>query len=372
LPEAGWPVRSVIAALGVVALFSACGDDGAGNRGEPSPVTSPAPTSLATPAAGASVAASVTALSTAAAATTHEVDVATAPPPQTASFCDPAIPDSQPGTVASPDLVEISGIAASRMQDVIWAHNDSGDTARVFAMGLDGSALATYALNGAEAIDWEDMAIGPGPEDGIDYLYLADIGDNASVRPAIAVYRAREPEFDPAEPSLTVDADAIALTYPDGAHDSETLLVDPVTGDLFIVTKDILGGPSGLYRASAPDASGGSIVLERVAVIDFAALSPRREVPADAGPLPMALGNVPTGGDISPDGSTIAIRTYGTVWLWHREPGTTIADAFADAPCEGPSAIEPQGEAIAFDGMGRGYFTVSEGVNPPLHQFRHR
>jgi hypothetical protein len=34
-----------------------------------------------------------------------------------------------------------------------------------------------------------------------------------------------------------------------------------------------------------------------------------------------------------------------------------------------PSAIEPQGEAIAFDADGRGYTTVSEGTNPPLHHF---
>jgi hypothetical protein len=285
-----------------------------------------------------------------------------------ASICAGAT-EAAPGTVASPDLVEISGLAASRTQDVIWAHNDCGATARVFAMSPAGEALATYTLTGAEAFDWEDMALGPGPEDGVDYLYLGDIGDNASIRPEIVVYRAPEPEFDPASSNLAVEADALTLNYPDGAHDAETLLSDPVTGDLYIVTKDVSGGPSGVYRAAAPHDPGTPITLERVAEIAWASLTVTADVPASAPALPLALPKVPTGGDISPNGSVIAIRTYGTVFLWERGEGQTIAEAFASPPCEAPSAIEEQGEAIAITADGRGYVTASEGEGVELHRF---
>ncbi len=272
------------------------------------------------------------------------------------------------GAVASPDLIEISGLAASRTQDVIWAHNDSGDTPRVFAMSLTGDDLATYEVRGAEATDWEDMAIGPGPEADTDYLYLADIGDNASLRPEIVVYLAPEPVYDAASSLHAVDAEALRFVYPDGAHDAETLLVDPVSGDIIVVTKNIAGGVSGVYRAVFPQDAAVTTTLEKIAEIDFAALTPAKTIPAGSGALPEALGKIPTGGEISPDGSITAIRTYGTIWLWQRD-GNSIAASFAQAPCEAPSAVETQGEAIAFRSDGRGYFTVSEGQNVALNAF---
>jgi hypothetical protein len=282
-------------------------------------------------------------------------------------FCRAGI-ESVAGTVASPDVLELSGLAASRTQDVIWAHNDSGDTARVFAMSPTGDALATYDVVGADAFDWEDMAIGPGPERGVSYLYIGDFGDNASIRPSITVYRAPEPTFGALNSSLTIDAyEAMVFMYPAGAHDAEVLLVDPENGDLFIVTKNIAGGPSGVYRA--PTVGAVPETLEKVGEIDFAALTPAKQIPAGSGPLPEALSKIPTGGDISPDGRVIAIRTYGTVWLWPREEGVTIAEALANRPCEGPSAVETQGEAIAFTADGQAYITASEGTNVPFNQF---
>ncbi len=363
-------VAPLLAFMCIAALaVSACGDDDDG--GAESPTAAASPTSARTVSSSTPGAAATPTAASAAGTTPVTSPVATSVAPSSApALCDLSIPDASPGVVASPDLLEISGLAASRTQDVIWAHNDSGDTARVFAVGLDGAALATYTVSGAEAVDWEDMAIGPGPEDGLTYLYLGDIGDNAAARAEIVVYRAPEPTVDPAASSLTVEGEAIALTYPDGAHDAETLLLDPETGDLFIVTKDISGGPSGVYRASAASLAAPPVTLESAGVINFAALEPRREIPTGSPALPSGLPRIPTGGDISPDGSSIAIRTYGTVWIWQRAPGTTIGAAFANLPCEGPSAIEQQGEAIAFDAEGRGYVTASEGANPALHHFR--
>ena len=359
------PRRATIAAIVTIAV-SALAACGGGDDASKSP--SPQPSAIVSTAAVTKT--EIASTPTSATVGTPPLTASTPAESSAAALCDLSIPDATPGAVASPDLIEISGLAASRAQDVLWAHNDSGDTARVFAVGLDGAALATYTLNGAEAVDWEDMAVGPGPDASATYLYLGDIGDNAAARPQVVVYRVPEPEVSPAASSLTVDADAIALTYPDGPHDAETLLVDPVTGDLFIVTKDITGGPSGLYRASAASLGAPPVTLERVATIDFAALTPQQTIPAGAPPLPSGLPKVPTGGDISPDGSRIAVRTYGTVWVWQRSSGSSVADAFAAAPCEGPSALEPQGEAIAFLPNSAGYVTASEGANPPLHQFR--
>lgn len=284
-----------------------------------------------------------------------------------ASAADLCASSTAAGTtpVGNPDITEISGLAASRTQEIIWAHNDSGDTPRVFALSPAGEALATYEVRGAEAIDWEDMSLGPGPEPGVQYLYLGDIGDNASIRPEIVVYRAREPLYDPASSLQAVDAEALRLSYPDGAHDAETLFVDPVSGEIIIITKNIAGGPSGVYRASFP-ADATETTLQQIAKIDFAALTPAKEIPAGSGPLPSALGKIPTAGDISHDGSVIGVRTYGTIWLWQRN-GDSIAAALDNPPCEAPSAIETQGESFAFTAIG--YITASEGTPTDLHQF---
>jgi hypothetical protein len=115
------------------------------------------------------------------------------------------------------------------------------------------------------------------------------------------------------------------------------------------------------------DAGGGA--MERVGTIAKAALTPADTPPDDASALVRGVGWLPTGGDISPDGALIAVRTYATVFVWAREDGQSLAEALAGTPCEAPSAVEPQGEAITFDAAADAYFTVSEGAQPPLYRF---
>jgi hypothetical protein len=158
------------------------------------------------------------------------------------------------------------------------------------------------------------------------------------------------------------------LRYPDGAHDAETLIVDPESGDFLIISKEISGEPSTVFRAAAPEGDA-PITMEDVGQIDFKSMTSSVTPPADASPLVANLGFLPTGGDISRDGNFIAVRTYATVWVWPRPGDAPLWEAFNEPACEAPSEIEPQGETIAFDPDGRGYVTVSEGNNPPLHHF---
>jgi hypothetical protein len=328
----------VVVALGLGLALAACsgsgsGDD-AGDRGD---------------GAGGST------TTGAAPATTTTLPAVTA-----ARLCADTELGAAPATVAEPDLTEISGVVASRQSPgVLWMHNDSGGDPEVFAVGTDGAPRGRYALAGAEARDWEDIALGPGPDEGVDDLYLGDIGDNTSQRSDVTVYRVAEPavaEGDAGGQSLDGVA-ALTLTYADGARDAETLLSDPVTSDLFVVSKQWDGAPAGVYRIPADvagTAGGASATMERV---------------ADAG---VPSGELATGGDISADGSLIAIRTYQGVLLWDRAPDQTVGEALAGEPCEAAATSELQGEAVAFlaDGPdGPAYVTVSEGQNPPINRF---
>ncbi|MCP5027997.1 MAG: hypothetical protein GY929_17105, partial [Actinomycetia bacterium] len=203
----------------------------------------------------------------------------------------------------------------------------------------------------------------PGPDgDPTPHLYVADIGDNKGQRDNIRVFRFPEP--GPA--STGVAPDTITLTYPDGPRDAESLAVDPLTGDLLMVSKERVLGPLGVYRAPAPSSGDSTVTLEKVHELDVIGLR-------SATPLPLALGTIALGGffptalDISADGTVVALRTYEAVWLFARSPQRPAWTAFEGKPCEGASAVENQGEALALTTSG--YITVSEGPNPPLNRF---
>jgi hypothetical protein len=257
-------------------------------------------------------------------------------------------------TVTGPELTEASGIAASRVNaEKWWVHNDSGDSARFFLVGASGGLLTTVTVDGATAHDWEDIAVGPPvAATGAGSVYLADIGDNDNRRASVVVYRAAEPiiALDAVGATTHVAADALTFTYPDGPHDAETLMVDPSTGDLVIITKDwSFAGHSVVYRAPGDLAGGSTTVLEKVATLA----------------LPVAT--LVTGGDVSSDGSVVALRSYRGVDLYARPAGQPLWSAFTSTPCAGPAPVEKQGEAIGFAANGADYATISEGAAPMLH-----
>jgi hypothetical protein len=275
---------------------------------------------------------------------------------QEAGPCERFAEGTVAGEVGDPALVETSGVAASRAHDgVLWAHNDSGGQPALTALSDTGEDLGTYVVPGATATDWEDMAAGPGPDPGTSYLYAGDIGDNAAGRDAVQVHRVPEPAEAPAGTDGQFAEDVvIELTYPGGPMDAETLLVDPDTGDLLVVGKRPTDAPVYLAEADAV-AAGGRVAMRQVATL--------------TSPPPGGAIGLVTGGDVSPDGSVVLLRTYGTVLAYDRPEGTPLAGALAGTPCLAPSVDEQQGEALAFLADGSAYVTISEGAAAPVNTF---
>ncbi len=268
------------------------------------------------------------------------------------------------GRVERAELVETSGLAASRVHEgVLWAHNDSGSATGVFAVGLDGRDLGFFALRdgGApvDAVDVEDVAV-------VDRrIYLADIGDNGAVRASAAIYVLDEPE--PGADGEAEVTQVLEIRYPDGPTDAEALVVDPVAGELLILSKDLdaPSAPTRLYVAPLPDPGPALVEVEPVVAgrLDVAAIT------ATSGSISIGgllfPGSV-TGADLSPAGDLLVLRTYGSAWLFPRSGGQSLADALAGEPCEGGAAGEGQGEAIAFlpgGGAAVRYVTIGEGAN---------
>jgi hypothetical protein len=270
------------------------------------------------------------------------------------SFAEPRVV----GRVESGEVREASGLAASRAHPgVLWVHNDSGDTARVFAMSTTGHHLAEVQLLGVEANDWEDMAIVAAPDGGPDRLVIADMGDNDRERGRIDLYRIDEPDIAADQRAVRIvvaGVEHVVLHYPEGmAHDAETLLIDPRTGRVVIVTKHI-SGRCDVFEASPDPWQAPEQTLTHACVLSTEESRDLRS--------PLV-----TGGAVSPDGDRVLIRTYGDVLLFRRGPEMTLSQALEGPFEHQPQAVERQGETIAFAADGRGYYTVSEGSHPPIH-----
>lgn len=241
-----------------------------------------------------------------------------------------------------PELREASGLAVSRMQPgVLWAHNDSGDAPMLYAIDQKGRLLARVAVLDAVAIDWEDIARGPCPAEGprTECLYVADTGNNNQSRDVLTIFIVTEPSVNGASPAdpITVKAHSIRFRYPGEPEDTEAIAVLP-HGDITIVTKGRTPTISffGFSRADIVRALMSGEVLTAASQGDTG-ISPEQ-----------GLGRWVTSAAISPDGRTLAVRTYSEIFFYVRETtphGTRWRDL--RKPCF-LGEIEPQGEALDY------------------------
>lgn len=243
--------------------------------------------------------------------------------------------------LARKDLLEISGVAASRVNaGILYIHNDSGNPDQVYLTDGNGDDNGTLSLNVSNR-DWEDIAVGPGPVNGVNYVYIADIGDNDSKYSSVYIYRFPEPVVNdqtlPYVANVTA-IDKIELKYPDGPRNAETLMVDPNTKDIYIASKE--NNISQVYVAKYPQSTTSVTTLTPVVKLYF---------------------NKATGGDISPDGTEILLRSNQLIWYWKLPSGMNIADGLKTQPEVAPYANnEPQGEGVAFAADNSGYYTDTE------------
>ncbi len=274
--------------------------------------------------------------------------------------------------VKDKQLDEISGIAASRANPGwYYVHNDSGGKGEVYVIntkgrligtimlttlcsigGEDGESIAEFWCASTKNRDWEDIAVGPGPEPGTNYLYVGEIGDNKAQYNNTYLYRTKEIADHWFLESLKMSAkrtsekswkaspspvDTLAFIYADGPKDCETLMIDPANGDVYLVSKR--EEKVGVYQIKAPLSTDSLNVAKRILSLDF----------------PLAVG-----GDISPQRDKIIIKTYNKIYQWQIAPGQSIAEALSGPYENLPYKFEPQGEAICFSADGKSYLTISE------------
>lgn len=264
---------------------------------------------------------------------------------------------------SDPRITESSGLVLSSSTDrVLFTHNDSGDDARFFAVDDRCRTLATYVLPGVGASDWEDMARGPGPE-GRPVLWFGDIGDNAMTRREVVVQRVAEPPAGRRSGTpVPLASTAFRLAYEDGAHDAETLLADPRTGRLLVVTKTY-AGLAQVYAAPEVLDPVGVNVLTRVGDLLLTATG------TPGGPIGPVGQLATTGGDVARDGARVVVRTYSDAYEWEVPDGDLLRALTVTAP-RTRTALPPtaQGEAIGYARDSRTLWVSSEGTGAPVHR----
>lgn len=269
----------------------------------------------------------------------------------TIDLSTPFVAGVEVGRVSSDPIKEASGLASSRLNaDVLYTHNDRGGDPRIFAIRPDGTHIATLTLESALHVDYEDIAVGPGPFPATSYIYVGDIGNNLfkdEPRDNIVIYRVQEPRIDVNADerdfplSMNAEVDALTLTYPTRSHDAETLLFDAFDSRLYVITKR--DGNNFIYRTPQVWGNGdASQTLEYVG---------RMQTADDA-----------SGGDISVDGTEILIRNRGKIFYFTRDDPSSsdLASVLAQPGETLPYEQELQGESVAFATDGQGYFTLSE------------
>ncbi len=256
-------------------------------------------------------------------------------------------------------MKEASGLAVSKVNpNGLWSHNDSGNPNTIYLINkTDGTLMAEYRIEGTLNYDWEDIEVGPGPQKGVSYVYLSDCGDNHLDRNNYRIYRFPEPKYSSDQKGKLIDVktvvDTLRLAFPSDEphHNVETLLLDPIYKDLYLVSK--YGTNSELFVAPYPQS------IRDTTHLIYAGTFPFREA---------------TGGDISADGRKIMIRTYEKIFYWKRSNNERIAKLLSTVPELAPySPVEPQGESVAIDT--NGYYTLSEfkdSVTPVLYFYRQK
>jgi hypothetical protein len=228
-----------------------------------------------------------------------------------------------------PTIGEVSGIADSKSNPGrLWAHEDSGNPPQLYLIKHDGQVEKRIYIKDVTNRDWEDMALA-----GSD-IYIGEIGDNARAYGEYSIYRFPEPA---ASVDTVYGAVQFKFRYNDGPHDAEAFVVDPLTRDIYIITKS--DQPSAIYKLTFPYSSSSVNTAVPAGAVNYTGV---------------------VGAGLSPDGKEIIVKTYTALYHYKRASNETISAALQKTATRLPYVPEAQGESVGFALDNTGFFTLSE------------
>jgi hypothetical protein len=232
-------------------------------------------------------------------------------------------------------LREASGLTASVVNPgLLWTHNDGRNPPEIFLLDDKAEIRMTCRLNVPNR-DWEDIAIGRGPDTSKYFIYLGEIGDNQARYDTKIIYRFEEPVADN-EVKIISAIDTLFINLQGGIKDAEALMIEPLTNDIIIISK--WETPVGFYRVAYPFRED-TLTATKTAEINMTEV---------------------TSSDISRDGKEVLLRSYNAIHYWRRSDGASLEELLTSEPMVIPDVPEFQGEAIGWSLDGSGFYTLSE------------
>lgn len=264
------------------------------------------------------------------------------------------------GTAFKDVLPEISGLACSRTTPgYLWAHGDenTGSKKRIIAINPNAQSkndelVMTVNISGDPGRDdWEDIATGV--YGNTNYVFVGAFGDNdLQFNDQYYIYYFEEPAITSGTQTVTVNY--IRFGYPDNkAHNTETLMYDNVEQMFYIVDK-VKSGICHLYKL--PFSTTYGTTVQRLTEV-------------------CALGNGSkfnycTGGDITPDGRWMAIKSKPYVLLWERQGSESLSTTALRNPVQIMAyQEEKQGESLAWLDASTFYTTSDQTKDTPIYKY---
>ncbi|HEY5692273.1 MAG TPA: hypothetical protein VIS49_12505 [Cyclobacteriaceae bacterium] len=245
------------------------------------------------------------------------------------------------GKVSS-KLEEASGLVASISNPgYLWTINDSGNPSEIFLIDSDGDIKLTCQLKKIHNRDWEDIALGRDPKDSLVYLYVGEIGDNEAKYDFKYIYRLKEPFYEK-DDRISIDKfDTLIIKLPDALRDMEAMAIDHSTGDLYMVSKREQNVTVYLldYNSTLQHDTLVPTIVNTIPYFNTVAM------------------------DFSFDSKEILLKTYDEIYYWKKSDTVSIAQTLSSPPIKLDYKKEPQGESIAWNLDGSGFYTLSESTN---------
>lgn len=220
-----------------------------------------------------------------------------------------------------PSIVpESSGISLTSDSISYWTHNDSGGESTLYHIGSTGSLLGSKHFPNIQNKDWEDLASAP---DG--RIFIGDMGNNSNSRKDLSIYIVNNINSD------LYNTDKLTFRYQDQKffpplptdlnYDCEAFFYFKEQLYLFSKNRSKTNKYTKLYTLKAEKG-------EQVAMLK------------DSLKLDVQV----TSADISPDGKTFVILTYGKILFF----GVNNGLINFDKPIGCMKFVRKQSEAIAF------------------------
>jgi hypothetical protein len=193
-------------------------------------------------------------------------------------------------------------------------------------------------LKGIENRDFEDIALAIDPRDGKRYVYAADIGDNLEKFKVKLIYRFEEPTLATGAEMTITKFDTIKVVLEDRVRDTEAIMIEPKTNDLYLVSKR--EDSVRLYQVKYPF-TRDTLTAIWVAILPFHKI---------------------VAASISADGNEVLMKDYDRVYYWKASNNLDLEKLLMTKPIELAYERERQGEAICWARDGKGFYTLSEAV----------